>query len=398
MLTEELIRGARQYLMDTYARYPLALARGQGTKVFDVEGREYLDFLAGVAVNVLGHCHPKVTLALQQQAQHLIHTSNLFYTEPQVKLAQVLVDHSFADKVFFCNSGAEANEAAIKLARRWAHAKDGAGRYEIISMLNSFHGRTLATLTATGQDKVQKGFEPLPEGFRYIPFNDVEALSKAVTARTAGILVEVVQGEGGVRVATPAFLKACRDISRERGALLMLDEVQTGIGRTGKLFAYEHFGIAPDVMTLAKGLGGGVPIGACLATDDAAKAFTPGSHASTFGGNPLACAAALAVLEVILEDQDIVGQCARLGEYFMKGLLDLKGRCPAVTDVRGLGLLIGVEVTLDARELVHDLRKRGILANATSEHVLRFVPPLIVTTAEIDRVVVTLGDVIEARR
>ncbi|MEK9172128.1 MAG: acetylornithine transaminase, partial [Nitrospirota bacterium] len=385
------MQGARQYLMDTYARYPLALARGQGTKVYDVEGREYLDFLAGVAVNVLGHCHPKVTLALQQQAQHLIHTSNLFYTEPQVKLAQVLVDHSFADKVFFCNSGAEANEAAIKLARRWAHAKDGAGRYEIVSMLNSFHGRTLATLTATGQDKVQKGFEPLPEGFRYVPFNDVEALSKAVTARTAGILVEVIQGEGGVRVATPAFLKACRDISRERGALLMLDEVQTGIGRTGRLFAYEHFGITPDVMTLAKGLGGGVPIGACLATDDAAKAFTPGSHASTFGGNPLVCAAALAVLEVILEDRDILGQCARLGEYFMKGLLDLKGRCPAVTDVRGLGLLIGVEVTLDARELVHDLRKRGILVNATSEHVLRFVPPLIVTTAEIDRVVVTLG-------
>jgi acetylornithine aminotransferase len=223
-------------------------------------------------------------------------------------------------------------------------------------------------------------------------------LSKAVTARTAGVLVEVIQGEGGVQVATPAFLKACRDISRERGALLMLDEVQTGIGRTGRLFAYEHFGITPDVMTLAKGLGGGVPIGACLATDDAAKAFTPGSHASTFGGNPLVCAAALAVLEVILEDRDILGQCARLGEYFMKGLLDLKGRCPAVTDVRGLGLLIGVEVTLDARELVHDLRKRGILANATSEHVLRFVPPLIVTTAEIDRVVVTLGDVIEARR
>jgi len=398
MLTEELMQGARQYLMDTYARYPLALARGQGTKVYDVEGREYLDFLAGVAVNVLGHCHPKVTLALQQQAQHLIHTSNLFYTEPQVKLAQVLVDHSFADKVFFCNSGAEANEAAIKLARRWAHAKDGAGRYEIVSMLNSFHGRTLATLTATGQDKVQKGFEPLPEGFRYVPFNDVEALSKAVTARTAGILVEVVQGEGGVRVATPAFLKACRDISRERGVLLMLDEVQTGIGRTGRLFAYEHYGVTPDVMTLAKGLGGGVPIGACLATDDVARAFTPGSHASTFGGNPLVCAAALAVLEVILEDRDILGQCARLGEYFMKGLLDLKGRCPAVTDVRGLGLLIGVEVTLDARELVHDLRKRGILVNATSEHVLRFVPPLIVTTAEIDRVVVTLGDVIEARR
>ncbi len=398
MLTEELMRGARQYLMDTYARYPLALVRGQGTKVYDVEGREYLDFLAGVAVNVLGHCHPKVTLALQQQAQHLVHTSNLFYTEPQVKLAQALVDRSFADKVFFCNSGAEANEAAIKLARRWAHEKDGAGRYEIVSMLNSFHGRTLATLTATGQEKVQKGFEPLPEGFRYVPFNDVEALSKAVTSRTAGILVEVIQGEGGVQVATPAFLKACRDISRERGALLILDEVQTGVGRTGRLFAYEHFGVTPDVMTLAKGLGGGVPIGACLATDAVAKAFTPGSHASTFGGNPLVCAAALAVLDVILEDQDILGRCARLGEYFLKSLQELQGRCPAVTDVRGLGLLIGVEVTLDARELVHDLRKRGILANATGERVLRFVPPLIVTTAEIDRVVVTLGDVIEARR
>lgn len=398
MLTEELMQGARQYLMDTYARYPLALVRGQGTKVYDVEGREYLDFLAGVAVNVLGHCHPKITLALQQQAQHLIHTSNLLYTEPQVRLARVLVDHSFADKVFFCNSGAEANEAAIKLARRWAHAKDGADRYEIVSMLNSFHGRTLATLTATGQEKVQKGFEPLPEGFRYVPFNDVEALSKAVSAKTAAILVEPVQGEGGVRVATPAFLTACRDICRERGALLVFDEVQTGIGRTGRLFAYEHFGVTPDIMTLAKGLGGGVPIGACLATDDVAKAFTPGSHASTFGGNPLVCAAALAVLEVLLEDQDILGRCARSGEYFLKGLQELQGRCPAVTDVRGLGLLIGVEVALDARELVHDLRKRGILANATSERVLRFVPPLIVTTAEIDRVVVTLGDVIEARR
>ena len=398
MLTEELIQGARQYLMDTYARYPLALARGQGTRVYDVEGREYLDFIAGIAVNVLGHCHPKVTLALQQQAHRLVHTSNLFYSEPQVRLARMLVTHSFADKVFFCNSGAEANEAAIKLARRLAHVKDGAGRYEIVSMLNSFHGRTLATLTATGQEKVQKGFEPLPEGFRYVQFNDAEALAQAVTAKTAAVLLEIVQGEGGVQVVTPAFLKACREISRERGALLILDEVQTGIGRTGRLFAYEHFGVSPDVMTLAKGLGGGVPIGACLATDDVAKVFTPSSHASTFGGNPLVCAAALAVLEAILEDQDLLTQCTRLGEYFMKGLQELQGRCPAVTGVRGLGLLIGVEVTVDARELVHDLRKRGILANATSERVLRFAPPLIVTHAEIDRVVTTLGDVIEARR
>src|SRR2546422_5514574 len=304
MLTEEVMQGAQKYLMDTYARYPLALARGQGTRVFDVEGREYLDFLAGVAVNVLGHCHPKVTLALQQQALRLVHTSNLFYTEPQIKLARILVDHSFADKVFFCNSGAEANEAAIKLARRWAHAKDGAGRFEIVSMLNSFHGRTLATLTATGQEKVQKGFEPLPEGFRHVPFNDVDGLASAVSAKTAAVLVEPVQGEGGVRVAAPAFLKVCRDVTRERGALLIFDEVQTGIGRTGRLFAYEHFGIAPDIMTLAKGLGCGMPIGACLATDEVASVFTPGSHGSTLGGNPLACAAAVAVLEVILEDKD----------------------------------------------------------------------------------------------
>jgi acetylornithine/N-succinyldiaminopimelate aminotransferase len=398
MLTEELMQGAQKYLMDTYARYPLALARGQGTRVYDVEGREYLDFLAGVAVNVLGHCHSKVTQALQQQAMRLVHTSNLFYTEPQIKLARTLVDHSFADKVFFCNSGAEANEAAIKLARRWAHAKDGAGRFEIVSMLNSFHGRTLATLTATGQEKVQKGFEPLPEGFRHVPFNDGDALASAVSAKTAAVLVEPVQGEGGVRVATPAFLKVCRDVTRERGALLIFDEVQTGIGRTGRLFAYEHFGVAPDIMTLAKGLGCGMPIGACLATDQVATVFTPGSHGSTLGGNPLACAAALAVLEVILEDTDILGHCAQMGEYFMKGLKDLQGRCPAITDIQGLGLMIGVEVTMDARELVHDLRKRGILINATSERRLRFVPPLIVTHAEIDRVVTTLGDVIEARQ
>ena len=388
------MQSTRQYLMDTYTRYPLALVRGQGTRVYDAEGREYLDFLAGIAVNVLGHCHPKVTLALQQQAQHLMHASNLFYTEPQVRLALVLVDHSFADKVFFCNSGAEANEAAIKLARRWAHERDGQGRYEVVSMLNSFHGRTLATLTATGQEKVRKGFEPLPEGFQYVPYNDVEALSKAVSAKTAAVLVEPVQGEGGIRVATPVFLKACKDICREQGALLIFDEVQSGMGRTGRLFAYEHFGVVPDVMTLAKGLGGGVAIGACLATDDVAKVFTPGSHGSTLGGNPLVCAAALAVLEVILEDQDILGHCARIGEYFMKGLQELQGRCPAITEIHGLGLMIGIELTMDAREVVQDMRKRGILINATSERKLRFVPPLIVTQAEIDRVVATLGDVV----
>jgi acetylornithine/N-succinyldiaminopimelate aminotransferase len=397
MITEELVQGAQQYLMNTYTRYPLALIRGQGTRVWDVEGREYLDFLAGIAVNALGHCHPKVTLAIQQQAQHLVQTSNLFYTEPQVRLARVLVDHSFAGKVFFCNSGAEANEAAIKLARRWGQ-RNGGRRFEIISMLNSFHGRTLATLAASGQEKLQAGFDPLPSGFRYVPFNDEKAVAEAVSERTAAVLLEPVQGEGGIRVATPGFLKACREITRERGVLLIFDEVQTGIGRTGRLFAYEHSGVTPDVMTLGKGLGGGMPIGACLATDPVATAFVPGSHGSTLGGNPLACAAALAVLEVILEDQDILGHCARVGEHFLKALKDLQAGCPVITNVEGLGLMIGVEVTINARDLVHDLIKRGILANATSECMLRFVPPLVVTQAEIDRVVLLLGEVIEARR
>ena len=397
MITEELVQGARQYLMNTYTRYPLALIRGKGTRVWDVEGREYLDFLAGVAVNALGHCHPKVTLAIQQQAQHLVQTSNLLYTEPQIRLARVLVDHSFAGKVFFCNSGAEANEAAIKLARRWGQ-RNGGRRFEIISMLNSFHGRTLATLAASGQEKLQAGFDPLPDGFRYVPFNDEKAVAEAVSERTAAVLLEPVQGEGAIRVATPGFLKACREITRERGTLLIFDEVQTGIGRTGRLFAYEHSGVAPDVMTLAKGLGGGMPIGACLATDPVATAFIPGSHGSTLGGNPLACAAALAVLEVILEDQDILGHCARVGEHFLKALKDLQAGCPVITNVEGLGLMIGVEVTINARDIVHDLIKRGILANATSERMLRFVPPLVVTQAEIDRVVLLLGEVIEARR
>src|SRR6266568_5451801 len=241
MKNRDVAKLTENYVAHTYARYPIALVRGKGARVWDADGKEYLDFLAGIAVNSLGHCHPAIVRAIQQQARKLIHVSNLYHILPQSELARELCRHSFADRVFFCNSGAEANEAAIKLARRWAHAKDSAGRFEIVSMLNSFHGRTLATLTATGQEKVQKGFEPLPEGFRHVPFNDVDALASAVSAKTAAVLVEAVQGEGGVRVAAPAFLKACRDITRERGALLIFDEVQTGIDRTGRLFAYQHF-------------------------------------------------------------------------------------------------------------------------------------------------------------
>jgi len=392
MPTEELKNDADAYLMGTYTRQPISIVRGRGTKVYDLEGREYTDFVGGIAVNVLGHGHPDLVAAIQRQATQLVHTSNLYYTEPQVKLAQMLVDHSFADKVFFCNSGAEANEAAIKLARRYSHGKYGAGRFEIVTMKNSFHGRTLATLTATGQDKVQKGYEPLVPGFSYVSFNNLAELEQAVTDKTAAIMLEPIQGEGGVHVADKAYLQAVRELCTSKDLLLIFDEVQTGMGRTGTLFAYEQLGVAPDIMTLAKGLGGGVPIGACLATNAAAKAFGPGSHASTFGGNPLACAAGLAVCRVLLEGR-LLDQARRMGEYLAKGLSDCKDRHHVVRDVRGLGLLQGLEVDMDAKSIVSDCLRRGILVNATSEHVLRFVPPLIITQPEVDRLLDVLTQI-----
>ena len=396
MPTEELREDAGRYLMHTYTRQPISIVRGRGSRVYDLEGREYVDFVAGVAVNILGHGHPDLIAAIQKQSQHLLHASNLYYTEPQVKLAEALVEHSFAQKVFFCNSGAEANEAAIKLARRYAHEKYGAARFEIITMLQSFHGRTMATLTATGQEKVQKGFEPLLPGFTYVPFNDLNAVEQAITPATAAIMLELVQGEGGVQVADQAFVKSLRDLCRDRDILLILDEVQTGMGRTGTLFAYEHYGIQPDIMTLAKGLGGGLPIGACLATDSVAAAFGPGTHASTFGGNPLACSAALAVMRVLLEGR-LLTQSRAVGQYMAKSLLELKERLPNVKDVRGLGLLQGVELTIDGAPVVSDCLNRGLLINCTMDRVLRFVPPLIITQREIDRLVDVLADVLGKR-
>ena len=300
MLTSELQEISHQFLMNTYARLPISLVRGQGCFVYDAEGREYLDCVAGIAVNVLGHAHPDLVEAITRQARQLIHTSNLFYTEPQTLLARRLVELSFADKVFFCNSGAEANEAAIKLARRYATKRFGPERTEILTMTNSFHGRTLASLSATGQPKLQEGFGPLVPGFRYVPFNDPSALEAAITSHTAAIMLEPLQAEGGVIVPDTGYLKAVRDICTKHNILLIFDEVQTGMGRTGTLFAYQHFDLAPDIMTLAKGLGGGIPIGACLATQEVSTAFEPGTHASTFGCNPLACAAALKVLEVLV--------------------------------------------------------------------------------------------------
>jgi len=392
MPTNELKDDANRYIMPTYARQPLSIVRGRGTKVYDLEGREYIDFVAGIAVNLLGHAHPDLIHAIQRQAQQLIHTSNLYYTEPQVNLARVLVDHSFADKVFFCNSGAEANEAAIKLARRYSHDKYGSERYEIITMRNSFHGRTMATLTATGQEKVQKGYDPLVPGFRYVAFNSLAEVEQAVTNKTAAIMLEPIQGEGGVHVADHTYLAGLRALCTQRDILLVFDEVQTGMGRTGTLFAYEQVGVKPDIMTLAKGLGGGVPIGACLATNSAAKAFGPGSHASTFGGNPLACAAALAVFRVLLEGR-VLDHARRMGEYLAKGLSECKDRHRVVREVRGLGLLQGMELDIDAKSVVSDCLTRGLLINNTGDHVLRFVPPLIITQREIDRLIEVLSHI-----
>jgi len=396
MPTEELRQDSDHYVMNTYARLPISIVRGRGSRVYDLEGREYLDFVAGIAVSVLGHGHPDLVAAIQKQARELLHASNLYYTEPQTKLAKALVEHSFAQKVFFCNSGAEANEAAIKLARRYAHRKYGADRYEIITMLQSFHGRTMATLTATGQEKVQKGFEPLVPGFTYVPFNNLSAVEQAVSGKTAAILVEPVQGEGGVRVADRSYLKGLRDLCRSRDMLLIFDEVQTGMGRTGTLFAYEQLGVEPDVMTLGKGLGGGLPIGACLATEEAAAALEPGTHASTFGGNPVCCAAGLAVVRALLEG-GVLEHGRRMGAYLAQGLQETKDRLPIVKEVRGLGLLQGLELNVDGKPVVGDCLARGLLVNCTADRVLRFVPPLVITQAEIDRLLDVLNQVLGKR-
>jgi acetylornithine/N-succinyldiaminopimelate aminotransferase len=385
---------SRRYIMNTYNRFPVVLRKGRGMKVWSADGKEYLDFVGGVAVNILGHCHPKVVVAIQKQAQRLLHVSNYYYIEPQIKLAKLLVTHSFADKIFFCNSGAEANEAAIKLARKYSKEQVSPKRFEIITAKNSFHGRTLATLTATGQEKIQKGFEPLVPGFKYVPFNDINSLSKAITKETCAVMLEPIQGEGGVKLPDQNYLKEVRELCNEHNILLILDEVQTGMGRTGKLFAYEHSGIAPDIMTIAKGLGGGVPIGAMLAIDKVASAFQPGNHAATFGGNPLVCAAALATVETLLEDGFILDQCNRMGKYFKERLEQLKEEFPSlIIEIRGKGLLLGMELTRDGDAIVKACLEKGVLINCTAGNILRFMPPLIVQQKDINRLIDTLEEV-----
>jgi len=388
MELKKLFDESERYIMNTYSRYPLVLRKGRGLKVWGADGKEYLDFVAGVAVNILGHCHPRVVVALQKQAQRLIHVSNYYHIEPQIKLAKLLVEHSFADKVFFCNSGAEANEAAIKLARKYAKENGDPERVEIITAENSFHGRTFAALTATGQEKFHKGFEPLVPGFRYVPYNDIHALKKAITKKTCAVLLEPIQGEGGVRIPDKEYLKQVKELCNEHSLLLILDEVQTGMGRTGTLFAYEHFEIVPDIMTLAKGLGGGVPIGAMLATDRVASAFQPGNHASTFGGNPLVCAAAIATIETLLEDGFILDQCERMGDYLMEKLGHLKEEFPAIiAEIRGKGLMVGMELKREGGTIVKTCLEKGVLINCAAGNVLRFVPPLIVQRKDIDQLI-----------
>lgn len=386
-------------VMSTYARFPVSFVRGVGTRLWDESGREYLDFLAGIGVNNLGHCPPSVVAAICAQAGQLMHTSNLYRVPLQEQLAHRLVGSCFADRAFFCNSGAEANEAAIKLVRKYTQDRDrgreraASGRFEIITAVNSFHGRTLAALTATGQDKVKRGFEPLIAGFCHVPYNQAEAVERAITPATAAIMVEPVQGEAGVMVPDDGYLPALRAIADRHGLLLVLDEVQTGMGRTGRLWAHQWSGITPDIMTTAKALASGLPMGACLATEEVARSFSPGSHGSTFGGSPLASAAALATLDMLL-DQGVLAEVSAKGAYLMEALRRLQAQHRMIKAVRGQGLMIGVELNSPAEEVLGVCLSRGLLLSGQMGTTLRFLPPLTVTQAEMEQAVAILDGVL----
>ncbi|HBC92121.1 MAG TPA: aspartate aminotransferase family protein [Pelotomaculum sp.] len=392
MNTREIIELSEKYLMKNVGRMALAPVRGEGARLWDADGLEYLDFVSGIAVNVLGHCPQPVADAISWQSHQLMHCSNLYYIEPQALLAKLLVENSDLDKAFFCNSGAEANEAAIKLARKYARLNGGEEKFEIITALDSFHGRTLATVTATGQPKYQKGFEPLPGGFKYVPFNDLGALEEAIGPSTCAVMLEPIQGEGGVNVPAPEYLEGVAGLCQQHGALLIFDEVQCGLGRTGSFFAYEHYGVAPDILTLAKALGGGFPIGATLAKEKVAAAFQPGDHASTFGGNPLACVAALAAMQELFYG-GVLENAVSVGEYFYEQLKGLAAKYDYVKDVRGMGLLLGMELSVKGKPLVEGCHTRGLLINCVNDYVLRFIPPLIINTSDVDLAVGILDEV-----
>jgi len=386
----DIVKLTEQHVASTYGRFSIALTRGKGTKVWDASGKEYIDFVAGIAVDNLGHCHPAVVSAIRKQAGTLLHVSNLFHIESQSLLARELTSHSFADKVFFCNSGTEANEAAIKLARRYFFDKGEKNRREIISMKNSFHGRTTGSLSATGQKKFHEGFAPLLPGFKYVAFNDLEAAKKALSAKTCAVLVEPIQGEGGVNLPDKTYLKELKKLCAKNGSLLIFDEVQTAFGRTGKLFAYERYGVKPDIMTLAKALGAGVAIGALAATNKVMKSFVPGTHAATFGGNPLACTAALAAFKVYTKP-GFLKKADQTGDYFFSRLKELRESYSVVKEVRGVGLLLAMELKQPAGTIVEDCMRQGYLINCIKQNILRFIPPLIITKKEIDGLIKVLS-------
>ncbi len=385
--TRSVIEMSDEYLMNTIARLPVVFVRGRGMKLWDADGREYLDFLAGIAVCGLGHCHPALARAISEQAGMLMHVSNLYHVPQGPALAKKLVELSGMGRAFFCNSGAEANEAAIKLARKWSKENRGRDKFEIITTLGSFHGRTLTTVTATGQPKYHEGFEPMVPGFKYVPYNDAGALESAVGPNTCAIMLEPVQGESGVHPATQEYMQAVRRICDEKGLLLILDEIQTGLGRTGKWFGFEHYGVKPDILSLAKTLGGGFPIGACLATEEVSSAFRPGNHSSTFGGNPLACAAGLVALQV-MEEERLVENAAEVGAYFREALQRLKERRKDIREIRGVGLMVAVETTRDdARDIGTRCLQEGLVVNPVGSSTIRFLPPLVVTKDDVDAAV-----------
>ena len=390
---QKIAKLTSQHVAQTYGRYPIALVRGKGTKVWDASGKKYIDFITGLAVDNLGHCPPAVVNAIRKQAGKLLHVSNLYHIEPQSQLAADLTRLSFADKFFFCNSGTEANEAAIKLARKWFDDNGQPERHEIITMNNSFHGRTMASLSATAQKKYHAGFDPLLPGFKYVPFNSIQAIKKATTRKTCAVLVEPIQGEGGVNLADKAYFKALRRLCDEKKILLIFDEVQTGFGRTGPLFAYESYGMKPDMITLAKALGGGMAIGAMGGTNRVMKSLVPGTHAATFGGNPLACAASLASLKTITKN-GFLQKASSTGDYFLEQLHKLKKNFPIVRDARGAGLMLALELDRPGVAVVTKCMAEGLLINCIQPNTLRFLPPLIITRKEINLLIKTLSKIL----
>jgi len=384
MTNKDIAERGQKVVMNTYARFPIAPIKGKGSYIWDADGKQYLDFIGGIAVCALGHCHDELQQVIRQQTAALWHVSNLYWIEPQVNLAEKLIDISGMDKAFFCNSGAEANEAAIKLARKYFYRNKESGRNQIVVFNDSFHGRTLATLTATGQKKYQEGFAPLPAGFAYADFNSLATVEKLISDETAAIMIEPIQGEGGVHPADPVFLNSLRRICDREGILLIFDEVQCGVGRSGKFMAYQSYGIRPDIVTMAKGLGGGFPIGAMLATDKAAGGFAPGDHASTFGGNPLATAVANRVVELV-STPAFLDNVNKLGGYLRESLASIKDE--RIITVRGQGLMLGVEFSTPIRELVTICMENGLLLLGAGANVMRFVPPLNINEKEVNQAV-----------